>query len=116
MNNKPIAAWSDAVFNGALPAPGKQYNPAYKGANFRGADLSGSSMVNLDLSGCDFSGALLVETDFRGSILHGAKFDGAVLDGALFANADSQEAIKQWEKASGKKYSALSYLFDMSNA
>ena len=107
MSLKPIAQWTDAVLNRALPTPGKIYNPKYRGANFSGSNLSGATMTNLDLSGCDFSGANLAGADLRGSLLHGAKWDGAVIDHVLFGNAETQEAITNWENLTGKRYVAL---------
>ena len=52
-----------------------------KGANFSGSMIVESRFSGSDLRGADFSGAYLRDVDFRGSRLEGALFEGSELVG-----------------------------------
>ena len=63
-----------------------------RGANLRGADLSGANLRGADLSGAYLSGANLRGADLSGAYLSDADLSGANLRGADLRDADLSDA------------------------
>lgn len=74
---------------------------SFRGASFRGANLTDSHFYGCDFSACGFEDAILEGASFGGCSLQAANFAGSVLAATNFGNVDLSSAVnlehaEQW--------------------